>query len=128
MPAGAPAADRAVGSAVLLRRLYPNFDDIEFYWTSCLLIRGELYLDNVTGHTVLSFGYRNKHSWGVVIPKSAVFSDCWSMSINRSEVQDHITEMITLGFAKPEELDFLAVAERYTAIPTSPCASLNGFT
>ncbi len=126
MPAGAPAADRAVGSSVLLRRLQPDFDDIELYWVSCLFIRGELYLDNETKQHVLSLGFSSKHSWGIVLPKSDIFSECWSMRIDRHTVEEHITEMLAFGFAKPAEMALSSdTPERYTAVPTSPCASLS---
>ena len=126
MPAGAHAADRAVGSSVLLRRLQPDFDDIELYWVSCLFIRGELYLDNETKQYVLSLGFSSKHSWGIVLPKSDIFSECWSMRIDRHTVEEHITEMLAFGFAKPAEMALSSdTPERHTAVPTSPCASLS---
>jgi hypothetical protein len=122
MPAGADAYNRAVGSSVLLRNLHPNFENIELYWTSCLFIRGELYLDHQTNRVIVSLGFRDKHSWGFKAAQvGESSSECWSLRSNTSLSKEHLCEMFALGFARPHEITANPNVERYTAIPTSPC-------
>jgi hypothetical protein len=122
MPAGQNAVDRAVGSAVTLRRLNAvDFEDIEHVWKSCLFVRGQLYLEKATRSVVMSLGFRWRHAWGVVVLDAGEIGDGpWQLSskCTEKESRDRVKELQIVKFARP--FDTGVTAEEYEAIPTSP--------
>lgn len=122
MPAGQDAMNRAVGSAVTLRRLNSvNFEGIEHVWKSCLFVRGQLYWEKDTSDVILSLGFRWRHAWGWVVEDVGKTVDCvWqlSSSCTEKEAKARVKVLQIEKFAQP--FDDSATAEEYEAIPSSP--------